>query len=215
MRRDAEAIASSYATLESLDATVRVEARVLRVQRHELANAARLPIKWSDSGPTSAAALALVDSLPAPQTLQHSDGVKRQLALVRGLLSDIDAGRAAVASACEQRQILLALLDSPELAKQPTWNRAIAVVCQRARTVGERLEPADALVVLGRESDTLLACVDAFRARVMPNGVRGSHLPEAELGALIQDGQCLQGEVQALWERTRILAAAGTGPARR
>ncbi len=108
------------------------------------------------------------------------------------------------------RTKLLAMLESPELAEQPEWHRAIMLLSQRSRAVGA---PAGAdgdhqIATLRHDADSLLDRRRALFVGMEPVATGGYRLDEGRLEAIVDEGAAIQREVRALWRRARALAAA-------
>lgn len=173
----------------------------------ELAGTASLrpyPIATQRTSHISASFLGQVTQLPSRSAIGSFNALKVRLRLARELQGEIEHCRAALRELRQQREGLLILLASRELAEDPPWHRALGALQRRAAS-------AEAVTKLVAEADQLLARRRALFDFCTPMPQGGFLLPEERLPAICAEAEVIRDEVRALWQRARTFARASQG----
>lgn len=199
---EAGAITADEALLDQLEARLDREAPLLSPMLADLADQLLLPIDWGPTAATSEAALALAAAPAEAASRSSHERIKRRLALVRGLLSDLERGRQVAAAVRADREALIELLATSELAEQPAWHRVISQLA--ARTTGPSAE-RETSAALNRRAEDLLKRRAALFAGCSPCPHGGYRLAEDQVGPILEQARRLHSEIQALWQEARSL----------
>jgi hypothetical protein len=204
IRKDAAAIDAVLAQLAEEEQRLRQVADALG---DELAGTAALrpyPINTQRTSHIGASFLWQVSQLPSRVAIGSFNALKVRLRLARELQGEIEGCRAALRELRGQREALLVLLASPELADDPPWRDALDALQRRA-------PPDGAVAELVAEADRLFARRRALFDLCTPLPQGGVLLPEERLPAILAEAEAIRAGVRDLWRRARTLARATRG----
>jgi hypothetical protein len=200
LKNDAALVAEDYATLLTSETRLRREANMFHAALDELAEQLLFPIAWGTTSAISRAALRLANDGGGQTTLTSHDQIKRRLGLIKGLLADIEQGKTNLATVRNQRERLVQLLTTPELAEQPAWYKAIAQLT--SRLLAQQPNQAAALelrngaqAALERRRLLFAGCPESAHGSVI--------LAEEKVPGLLQEAQAIQQAVRRLWVAAR------------
>jgi hypothetical protein len=203
IKNTATYVADDYGALLKLEAQLRHEANIFRAALDDMAEQFLFPIAWGMSSAISRAALRLVHDGSGQQGLTSHDQIKRRLGLIKSMLGDVQQGISNLGQIRAQRENLVQLLTTPELAENPTWLQAIKQLTQRK--LAQRPDHPAAV-----ELNTRATAIQERRKQFftgLPESPHGSSiLPEEKLPQLLSEAHALQQAVRRLWVDARALA---------